>query len=199
MDIKDAKPTPGCPSRFLNSTACILPAGHAGRHRAALGTEWHERIGPTCSDSAWHPTYEDWVKERNDAVARADERDAYAKQVEMLTKERDIARADRDVSRSQRDLATERLHTAVTEVAVLRGKLEQAQQAADEWAAKAREYEHLFGPLMPVSGPVLRADDAVTQPSTPCPHSKAKQVGSSSFVVRRCKLADGHDGMCEPA
>lgn len=77
---------------------------------------------------------------------------------------------ERDLARSELDLCVGRLQTAVEEVVVLRGKFEQARANPP-----------------PLASPL------------PCPHSKAKQVGSSSYVIRRCKLADGHDGMCEPA
>lgn len=209
---------------------------------------------PLClsPSKSWQPTYEDWVKERNDAVARADERDAYAKQVETLTKERDLAR-------SKLDLCTGRLQTAIDEVAELRdllaaekqqveewrftavnrervtamatcaflnaqqetellraslaatqAELERARQAADEWATTACEYERwrdealkmvseLTAERGALAAQLAQEGETPTTSGLPCPHSKAKQVGSSSFVVRRCKLADGHDGMCEPA
>lgn len=124
-------------------------------------------------------------------------------------------------ARSELDLCTGRLQTAVDEVAELRDLLAAEKQQVEEWRFTAanrekvtamatgafmnaqQETELLRASLAATQAELERArrttDESLPSAGPPCPHSKAKQVGSSSFVVRRCKLADGHEGMCEPA
>lgn len=185
----------------------------------------HDAAASLC-DSCWWAA---WIRERDNARARADERDQYAREVAKLTEERDAAKADaaafctawqwemgehgktgaeRDRMRQERDQARAQLHRLEEENGRMRGELrthaaevatfklhvrdldeavayvcterDAARAAADEWAALAK---------------ALSADTD----GPPCPGQRPKQVGPANFVMRGCKLADGHDGMCEPA
>jgi hypothetical protein len=185
MDIIDAKPTCGCMSRFFAhpDAACAHPLGHNGRHRAKSGGDWDNDM------AVWPASRVDTLTSQRD-VARS-ERDIATGRMEMALEEVDDLRASLVTTKQ---LVEEWRFTATSReraVAATLAALTDARQVAAEWAAKAREYaamlEHPFN-----AGPTS-AD------ATPCPHVKAKQFGPATFVVRRCKLTDGHDGQCEPA
>jgi hypothetical protein len=135
------------------------------------------------------------VKAGSEAMERM-ERDLYLRlnKVEMERNAARRAAEDWQTTATEykrwRDVALEQVAELQAEVRVETqrhmvavAQRDQERQVADTWEAR---YRTLAAQQSPPTGPQ-------------CELHKAKEFGPATYVVRRCKLVDGHEGMCEPA
>ncbi len=149
------------------------------------------------------------VEERDRARRQLAEKQ---RQVEDWEDECHNARHDRDTARGA-------LKTALADYDSACAERDAARAAADDWATTVREYARVVtcaARLLGMKDPdnadpgamiaLLRAWRSLTPPfdvaepaGERCPLIKSKPVSVACYVLRRCRLADGHDGQCEPA
>lgn len=142
-------------------------------------------------------------------------------QLELLQSEHDRAQQGFEREHDRR-LATEKALVAAGNAAAetiqerdsARRQLAEKQRQVEDWEAEALKYhqqarnleaalsharEELTAARVAADASREHDGQGATPAWSPCPRIKAKQFGPATFVVRRCKLTDGHDGQCEPA